>query len=66
MPRVAHNTNSPNYVRLDYNDINIIMRLFEETPLTECTEDELVTYERLKVIRKFMEDKYQSRQRRVF
>lgn len=56
--RQVHNTNSPNFVKLDYTDITNILSIIEENPLDTYNEDELVTIERLKIVKKFMERKY--------
>jgi hypothetical protein len=55
-PRPIHNTNSPNFVKLDYTDIcNCIVAL--ENLEGDITNNEYVTLERCKLIRKFAEEK---------
>jgi uncharacterized protein YjcR len=55
MERPVHNTNSPNFVKLDYEDLSNILALFGEQDCEDClTSSERVTYERVTRIRDLM------------
>lgn len=56
--RNIHNTNSVNFVKLDYKDICYCLDWAKDL---ELSQDEEVTIERLKIIKKFMEKKYQNK-----
>lgn len=56
--RSVHNTNSRNFVKLDYTDLQHCLRWSSE--LGEMSEDELVTVERLKIVATFMKRKYEQ------
>lgn len=55
-PRPIHNTNSVNYIKLDYWDMCYSLSALES--FDDLTEDEKVTVERLKIMKGFMKRKY--------
>lgn len=61
LKRTVHNTGSRNYVKLDFQDLTYCLQWAED--LGDLTEDELITVERIKIVREFQKAKYAEIQR---
>lgn len=53
-PRQVHNTNSPNFIKLDWTDLNHILSWSEDL---ELSQDETVTRDRVAFMKQLMEEK---------
>ena len=62
-PRTVHNTNSPNFIKLDWADLNYILEWSQYASTSDekddggLTDDELVTKDRVKLMKQLMEEK---------
>ena len=56
--RPVHNTNSPNFIKLDYMDLTYIKEWAEfSANAKHLSDDELVTLKRVELMMEFMEEK---------
>lgn len=55
--RPVHNTNSPNFIKLDYTDLCYIVAW---TTDLELSPDEKVTLDRVKLMKELMEEKREA------